>query len=637
MAVLPVNLARVSNQLKSNISLNQINLTQAKLARVQNQLTTGRQLNSPSENPADANIAAGLRKTLEQRQTFAANLDASKNTLDSVDGSLGDISGLLQQAQTLASANVGDDSTQDQKNAAATQIDSIYSQLIDLGNKQFEGSYLFAGDKLDAPPFVQDAAGVTFVGSERTLKNQVDESTDASFQVDGAEVFGALSTRIVSNSSLVPSVEDSTRLNFLGGASGNGIRRGVITVGNGTDNVKVDLTNADTLGDVAASINNANLAGVTASVGPTGLTLTPAGSEAITVTDAAGGFTAADLGILAKTSPGPGADVVGVSTNPQMSALTPLVSLNNGAGIDLAGLQISNGGKSATVDLTGAVSVQDLLNAVNASGTGVRMDITPDGTGLRLLNTTQGTDLTVSENGGTTATDLGLRSLTADAKLVDLNHGDGVRTMDGVDFTITDSSGAESDIDLTDADKTVQDVIDKINASGAGVTAGFATTGNGIVLTDTAGGGGTLKVTAKNASNAAEDLGLDAEAVGNVVTGRDVHPVAAQGVFANVDTLRQALRKGDRAAITKAAEALQADYDRVVHNRGEVGARLQAVESRTDRIDQENVATKALLSKLEDTDFTKAATEYSLLQTSLQAAMETTSKMLNLSLMDFIR
>ena len=637
MAVLPVNLARVSTQLKSDIALNQINSTQAKLARVQNELTTGRQLNTPSDNPADANIAAGLRKTLEQRQTFAANLDASKNTLDSVDGSLGDISGLLQQAQTLASANVGDDSTPDQKNAAATQIDSIYSQLIDLGNKQFEGSYLFAGDKLDAPPFEQTAAGVTFVGSEKTLKNQVDESTDASFQVDGAAVFGALSTRIVSNAGLAPSVETSTRLAFLGGASGDGIRRGVITVGNGTDSAKVDLTNADTLGDVAGAINNANLAGVTASVTLAGLKITPAGGESITVTDAAGGFTAADLGILAKTSPGAGADVVGASTNPQISTLTPLSSLNNGAGIDLSGLQITNGGKSATVDLSSATSVQDLLNAVNATDTGVRMDITPDGTGLRLLNTTQGTDLTVSENGGSTATDLGLRSFTTDAKLVDLNHGDGVRTADGVDFTITDSSGANTDIDLTDADKTVQDVIDKINASGANVTAGFATTGNGVVLTDTAAGGGTLKITAKNASNAAEDLGLDGAAVGTVITGRDVDPVAAQGVFANVNNLRDALRTGDRAAITKAAEALQGDYDRVVQSRGEVGARVQAVESRADRIDSENVATKALLSKLEDTDFTKAATEYSMLQTSLQAALQTTSKMLNLSLMDFIR
>ena len=53
----------------------------------------------------------------------------------------------------------------DARDAAATQVDSIYSQLLDLGNKEFEGSYLFAGDKLDQPPFKEYAGGVQFVGS----------------------------------------------------------------------------------------------------------------------------------------------------------------------------------------------------------------------------------------------------------------------------------------------------------------------------------------------------------------------------------------------------------------------------------------------------------------------------------------
>ena len=57
---------------------------------------------------------------------------------------------------------------------------------------------------------------------------------------------------------------------------------------------------------------------------------------------------------------------------------------------------------------------------------------------------------------------------------------------------------------------TVQDVIDKINAADtvggtlpAKVTASLAATGNGIVLTDTAGGAGTGSVAAQNFSGAA--------------------------------------------------------------------------------------------------------------------------------------
>lgn len=643
MAVLPVNIARVSNQLRTGVALDQLQLTQAKMLRVQNELVTGRRINSPSDNPGDANLAQQIRKTLEQREAFAGNLSSSKNTLSAVDTTLGDITGLLQQGQTLASANVGDDVTQDSRDAAAAQLDSIFSQLQDLGNKSFEGSYLFAGGKLDRPPFEAFAGGVRFVGSERTLKNQVDESTDASFQVDGAHVWGALSTRVESRQPLGPSASADTRLADLGGAAGKGVARGAIDIGNGTSTVRVDLTTADTLGDVVTAINDAGLGTVTASINAAGdgITLGGGAGESLTAVEVGGGTTAGDLGIKTVTSPGAGVAIVGTTTNPKVTPLTPLSALNGGAGIDASGLTITNGGESATVDLSAATTVQDLINAVNGSGTGVRMDVNADGTGLRLLNTTQGTSLSVAENGGTTAADLGLRSFGPDSKLAEFNSGDGVRTVAGADFNLSDSLGVAFDVDLDDTTFTAQDVINTINTAattaGAGVTASFATDGNGIVLTDTAGGGATLRLTTQNYSNAAADLGIDGAAVSGVITGRDVNPVLAEGVFANVNALRVAMRSGDQIAITKAAEALQLDYDRVVRDRGEVGARLQAVESRTDRLDEQNVATKTLLSQLEDTDFTEAATRYSLLQTSLQAAMQTTAQMNNLSLMDFLR
>ena len=63
------------------------------------------------------------------------------------------------------------------------------------------------------------------------------------------------------------------------------------------------------------------------------------------------------------------------------------------------------------------------------------------------------------------------------------------------------------------------------------MTAALAATGNGIVLTDTAGGAGTLAVTPLNFSDAAADLGLTASpAAGNVITGADANAVRAAGL-----------------------------------------------------------------------------------------------------------
>jgi flagellin-like hook-associated protein FlgL len=220
-----------------------------------------------------------------------------------------------------------------------------------------------------------------------------------------------------------------------------------------------------------------------------------------------------------------------------------------------------------------------------------------------------------------------------------LNLGKGVRTVEGDDIRLTDSNGIRFDVDLTGA-STIQDVLSAINSAattaGAGVTAGFATTGNGIVLTDTAGGPGTLALTALNFSNAAIDLGITAAASGGVITGTDVDPVEPNGIFSHLAQLRDALRSNNQLAITEAAAGLKADYDRVVRTRGETGARVQEIEARQRKLEDQNLATRSLLSSLEDTDFAEAVARFQTLQSALQASLQTSARILDLSLLDFL-
>ncbi|QOV91521.1 flagellar hook-associated protein FlgL [Humisphaera borealis] len=644
MSVLPLNLARVSNLTRSSLVTSSVSRTQAQLAQVQNELTTGKRLNRPSDDPGDSSAAIQLQKVLEQRKAYADNIDAAKGQLSEVDSTLGDLSALLQQAQTIASANVGSDVTPDARKSAAAVVQSIYQQAVSLGNKQFNGVYLFGGDKATEPPFeVGENGGVKFVGSGTTLLNRVDENASLSFMANGAEVFGATSTRITGTADLTPGVTAATRLSDLRGAANEGVKSGSIVVGNGTISTTVDLSHADTLGDVVTAINAAAVGGITAAIGGGNLVLTGGGGDNITVNEVSGGSMASQLGILTTTGSGAGVPVTGTATQPLVTDLTPLTALNGGAGIDVAsGLTITSGTKTVTVNFTSpplrlGATVGDLLNAINDSGADVTARINAAGTGIDIINPNQGAQMTVSENGGTTAADLGVRSLNATTPLSELNFGKGVKTVAGDDLSITRSDGTNFTVDL-DGAATIQDVIDKINTADTlgTMTASVAATGNGIVLTDTAGGVGAPGITALNFSTALKDLGLDVTATGTVLTGRDVNPVAAQGVFANLAALRDALENNDAAAITESGEHLQTDYDRVVRTRGETGARVQEFESRKDRLDDQNIATQALLSELQDTDFTSAIAKFETLQTSLQAAMQAGGRSLSLSLMDFL-
>src|SRR5438105_906901 len=141
MAILPLSLARVSNQLQSSVALSSLATTQQQLLEVQNQISTGKRVNVASDDPGAAAIIQQLQKTLEQRQGFAANLQHAGSQLGEVDTTLGDLTNILQQAQTLAASNVGSDVTGAQRQGAAAVVKSLLQQALSIANKQFNGVY----------------------------------------------------------------------------------------------------------------------------------------------------------------------------------------------------------------------------------------------------------------------------------------------------------------------------------------------------------------------------------------------------------------------------------------------------------------------------------------------------------------
>ncbi len=96
------------------------------------------------------------------------------------------------------------------------------------------------------------------------------------------------------------------------------------------------------------------------------------------------------------------------------------------------GLIIKNGHQDVTVPLTTAQTVEDLLNAVNGKRAGLMAEINEAGTGINIRSRYSGADFSIGENGGQTASQLGLRTFTAATRLEDLNFGRGVVDYEGI-------------------------------------------------------------------------------------------------------------------------------------------------------------------------------------------------------------
>lgn len=295
------------------------------------------------------------------------------------------------------------------------------------------------------------------------------------------------------------------------------------------------------------------------------------------------------------------------------------------------------------IDFAAAETVEDLLNLLNRSpASGVTAEINAAANGIDLRSRLSGYDFSIGENGGTSATQLGLRSFSTSTRLDELNDERGVATVNGVDFRIQRSDGVTLDIDLSTA-TTIQDVLDLLNAAG-GLSARLVPTGNGILIEDQAGGPGSLVITKETTRSSAWDLGLIPVNQGSIsgngvppaITGSDVNPQEVRGIFNTLIRLHAALTSGNTSELERLVNLLDEDHSRLIFARSGIGAEQQNLDSIGQRLVDEDVQLKQALSQEIDADLAESISELAARQAALQASLQLTAKVFQLTLLDFL-
>ncbi|MBY0585986.1 flagellar filament capping protein FliD [bacterium] len=236
---------------------------------------------------------------------------------------------------------------------------------------------------------------------------------------------------------------------------------------------------------------------------------------------------------------------------------TELAALNGGAGVRVGSIRVTDSaGGSSVVDLTGSVTVRDVVDSINGSaGANVRAQVKGDR--LELVDNAggSGTLQVLDLAGGKAATDLGINSLTRNANtytgqdvyslgsnlsLARLRDGNGVRENVGNDFSVT-VGPVSFDVDISGA-RTVGDIVNAINQN-AGNTGGRVVASindNRLQITDSQGTSSVV-VAPIGGSKTAGDLGLlNGSGGAGTLTG--------DNVLGSLDTVLLRTLKGGSAA-----------------------------------------------------------------------------------------
>ncbi|WP_082562163.1 flagellar hook-associated protein FlgL [Paenibacillus sp. Root444D2] len=183
--VLRVTQGMIQSQLLSNISNNV-----KRMSVSQNQLSTGRKINKPSDDPVGITYALRYRSEISINDQYQRNIDAAKSAVDHTDTVLSQINDVMQRAKELTVQGLNGTNPQSALDAIGIEMGQLYETAVGLGNDQLNGKYTFNGQFTDKQPYSIATASVD-VPDDQKINYQVSAGITIPINQTGNDVFGA--------------------------------------------------------------------------------------------------------------------------------------------------------------------------------------------------------------------------------------------------------------------------------------------------------------------------------------------------------------------------------------------------------------------------------------------------------------
>ena len=182
---------KVSTSLVLERASAQLGNVQGSLAKTQEQLSTGKQITKPSDEPDKASTVTRLESEMARQKSYQETLTTVQTRLTSQETSLRNVSDVLIRIKELTVQAANDTVSSADRKAIGLEIIGLRDQLLSQANAQdTNGNFLFAGSRSTQAPYALDANGhITYQGDQSRMKVQVGDNRRMNANTPGSDVF----------------------------------------------------------------------------------------------------------------------------------------------------------------------------------------------------------------------------------------------------------------------------------------------------------------------------------------------------------------------------------------------------------------------------------------------------------------
>jgi flagellar hook-associated protein 3 FlgL len=182
---------RVTTGMSQRHVLTDLRRVQERLASAQSQVSGGKRIEKPSDDPLGAERAMRLSDQLETTKAYKTAVDESRNWLDATDTALGSLGDVVQRVRELTLQAANGSTTPAGRQSIKLEIDQLTEQVKTTLSGAFDGRHLFSGTATGTAPY-SAATGDAYQGDSAPVVRQIGPGVSVQVNITGDDVLAGL-------------------------------------------------------------------------------------------------------------------------------------------------------------------------------------------------------------------------------------------------------------------------------------------------------------------------------------------------------------------------------------------------------------------------------------------------------------